>query len=65
MLLDVVDNFPQRIAIMKIRFSTAERAVKEPRKLFPEYGIPIHMIRDNETQFTTDEFATFEKKNGT
>ena len=38
--------------------------IQELRKLFATYGLPLHVVKDNEPQFTSTDFATFMKSNG-
>ncbi|XP_043213609.1 uncharacterized protein K02A2.6-like [Amphibalanus amphitrite] len=64
MLLIVSDSFSKWIEVTAMKSTTAERTVEELRKLFAGHGLPIQIVTDNGTQFTSEEFATFTKKNG-
>ena len=64
MLLIVSDSFSKWIEVVTMRSTTAERTVEELRKLFARHGLPVQIVTDNGTQFTSEEFAKFTRMNG-
>lgn len=46
-----------------MKSTTATATIKELRRLFATYGLPEHLVSDNEPQFTSAEFAEFMKVN--
>ena len=53
-------KWPEVFSIISSSTSTATITV-----FFAAYGLPVQMVTDNGPQFTSDEFATFMKMNGT
>ena len=43
---------------------TSEKTIEVLQKLFARYGIPIQLVSDNGSQFTSEEFQQFLKRNG-
>lgn len=44
--------------------TTSTATIGVLRQLFAAYGLPSQVVTDNDTQFTSEEFATFMKMNG-
>ena len=64
MILIVVDSYSKWIEAVTMKTTTAGRTVEELRKMFAGYGLPLQIVSDNGTQFTSEEFATFVRMNG-
>ncbi|XP_037073379.1 uncharacterized protein K02A2.6-like [Pollicipes pollicipes] len=63
MILIVADSFFKWIEAVTMKTITAARTVEELRNLFAGHGRPLQIVSDNEAQFTSEEFATFTKRN--
>ena len=64
MLLVGVDAFSKWPEVRVMTSTTASKTLDVLREWFAAYGIPEHVVTDNGTQFTSDEFETFVKRNG-
>ncbi len=62
--LIVVDAFSKWLEVIPMRTTTAPATVKVLRDLFARFGLPIHVVSDNGSQFTSDFFNNFMKRNG-
>ena len=46
-----------------MKSTTAEKTIEVMRTLFGSYGIPEQLVSDNGTQFTSEDFAEFMRRN--
>ena len=44
--------------------TTATAIIQEVQSLFGSYRLPVQLVSDNGTQFTSKEFQEFKKENG-
>jgi transposase InsO family protein len=63
MFLVVVDSYSKYLDIIPMSHATTASTVQALRHLFSFFGLPEHIVTDNGTQFTSDEFKTFLSKN--
>ena len=49
---------------MELRSATAAKTVEVLRQLFARYGLLEQVVSDNGSQFTSEEFEEFMKRNG-
>ena len=64
MFLVVVDSHSKWPEVIPMTTTSAARTIEELRKLFATHGLPEQLVCDNGSQFTSDEFRTFMRKNG-
>ena len=64
MFLLVVDAHLKWPEIIEMNSITSTQTITEIRRLFATHGLPTQLVSDNGPQFTSEEFATFCKKNG-
>lgn len=62
--LVIVDAHSKWIEILPTKSITSTVTIKLMRKVFCRYGLPVTLVTDNGTNFTSDEFETFMVKNG-
>lgn len=62
-LFIVIDSFSKYPEVYKTKTITSKFVVDKMRKLFCRYGLIDTLVSDNGTQFTSDEFQQFMKKN--
>ncbi|XP_029163713.1 uncharacterized protein K02A2.6-like [Nylanderia fulva] len=61
-VMDAYSKWPEVIDMNKC--TTAGRVIEEFKKIIVRYGLPKHVVTDNGTQFTSNEFREFCKANG-
>ncbi|XP_046559854.1 uncharacterized protein K02A2.6-like [Haliotis rubra] len=61
--LVIVDAHSKWLEIYQMRSTTATITIKHLRRLFATFGLPLHIVSDNGTQFTCQEFQTFLRRN--
>ena len=64
MFLLVVDAHSKWPEIIEMNSTTSTQTITEIRRLFAAHGLPTQLVSDNCPQVTSEEFATFCKKNG-
>ena len=62
MFLVVVDAHSRWLE--RMTSTTSEKTIEVLQKLFARYGIPAQLVSDNGSQFTSEEFQRFLKRNG-
>ena len=50
--------------VIPMTTTSAKRTIEDLRKLFAKHGLPEQLVSDDGSQFTSDEFRTFMRKNG-
>ena len=64
MFLVVVDAYSKFLEVVPMSTATSAGTIKALRRLFAMFGLPVHIVSDNGTQFTSSEFESFLGKNG-
>ena len=64
MSLVVVDAHARWLEIERMTSATSEKTTEVLQKLFARYRIPAQLVNDNGSQFTSEEFQQFLKRNG-
>ena len=64
MFLVVVDAHSRWLEIERMTSTTSEKTIEVLQRLFARYGIPVQLVSDNGSQFTSEEFQQFLKRNG-
>lgn len=65
MFMLVLDAHSKWLEIIDMGTCTkATKVIAEFKKLFARFGLPKHVVTDNGTQYTSDEFKTFLRVNG-
>ena len=64
MFLVVVDAHSRWLEIERMTSRTSEKTIEVLQKLFARYEIPVKLVSDNGSQFTSEEFQQFLKRNG-
>ena len=52
------------VEVMMMKSTTENRTIEELKDIFARYGLPLHLVSDNDPQFTSEEFIKFMKANG-
>ena len=63
MFLVVVDAYSKYLDITPMATATSSTTIKALRTLFSHFGLPEHIVSDNGSQFTSEEFRAFLKNN--
>ena len=63
MFLVTVDAFSKLLDIIPMSQATSAATIQALRRLFSFFGLPEHIVTDNGSQFTSEEFKTFLSKN--
>ena len=63
MFLVVVDAYSKFFEIVPMTHATSTNTITALRHIFSYFGLPEHLVTDNGTQFTSDEFQKFLKEN--
>ena len=58
----VIDAHSEWPEIIEMPTTTSAKTIEVLRNLFSRYGIPLQIVLDNGPQFTSAEFAKFNKK---
>ena len=61
MLVEAHSKWPE---VVEMQSTTAEKTIQVMREMFATYGLPEQVVSDNGSQFTSQEFAEFMKRNG-
>ena len=64
MYLIVIDAHSKWPEVIEMSTTTSQKTITELQRLFSMYGIPTQLVSDNGPQFTSEEFASFMKRNG-
>ena len=64
MFLVAVDAFSKWPHVFIMQSTTVSKTIEALRQLFASYGLPEHIVSDNGSQFTSEEFAVFMESNG-
>ena len=64
MFLITVDAYSKWIDVQVVSAATSYKTIEHLRSLFATHGIPVVIVTDNGTTFTSYEFAEFTQKNG-
>ena len=59
-LVDAHSKWPE---VVEMKTTTTEKTIEVMRTLFASYGIPDQVVSDNGTQFTSEEFTEFMRRN--
>ena len=57
MFLVVVDAYSKFLEVVPMATATSVGTIKALRRLFAVFGLPVHIVSDNGTQFTSSEFV--------
>ena len=60
-LVDAHSKWPE---VVEMQTTTAEKTIQVLRRMFAAYGLLEQVVSDNGSQFTSQEFAEFMKRNG-
>ena len=60
-LVDAHSKWPE---IVEMKTTTSTKTIEVLRSIFSPNGIPAQIVSDNGSQFSSDEFSTFMKRNG-
>lgn len=60
----IVDSYSKWVEVIPTKSTTTEFCIRELRKLFTTFGIPVVLVSDNGTQFTSHVFKNFLQSNG-
>lgn len=63
MFLVIVDAYSKYLEIVPMTTTTSSNTIAALRHLFSHFGLPDHIVTDNGTQFTSNEFGTFLRLN--
>ena len=63
MFLVLVDAYSKYIDIIPMNHATSESTISALHRNFAIFGLPTHIVTDNGSQFTSEEFQTFLRKN--
>ncbi len=61
--LVVVDAHSKWLEVFQLKSTTASITIKHLRRLFATFGLPVHIVSDNGSQFTCEEFQLFLRRN--
>ena len=60
-VIDAHSKWPEVIEMMNTK---SQKTITELQHLFSTYGLPTQLVSDNGPQFTSEEYASFMKRNG-
>lgn len=60
----IVDAYSKWLEVFRMPNLTSQSTISRLRRLFAAYGLPEHIVTDNGTQFTSEEFKNFMQQNG-
>ena len=63
MFLVVVNAYSTFLEIVPMTHATSTNTITALRHIFSYFGLPEHLVTDNGTQFTSDEFQKFLREN--
>ena len=64
MFLVIVDSYSRFLDIVPMDRATSATTIAALRRVFALFGLPHHIVSDNGSQFTSEEFQSFLHKNG-
>ncbi|XP_065182448.1 uncharacterized protein K02A2.6-like [Sycon ciliatum] len=64
MLLVIVDSFSKFIEVHQVSSATSASTIAKLRQTFATHGLPLQLVSDNGSVFTSDEFQRFCSANG-
>lgn len=64
MFLICVDAYSKWPEVVIMNSTTSEKTIEALYEIFSRYGLPITLVSDNGSQFTSSEFSNFTKRNG-
>ncbi|XP_065197172.1 uncharacterized protein K02A2.6-like [Sycon ciliatum] len=64
MLLVIVDSFSKFIEVHPVSSATSASTIAKLRQTFATHGLPLQLVSDNGSVFTSDEFQRFCSANG-
>lgn len=62
--LIVVDYFPRDIKIALLPSTTSRQVIGKLKHMFVRWGIPLELVSDNATRFSSEEFRDFNQRYG-
>jgi len=64
MLVIVIDSYSKWIEVHEMSSTTSGVTIDKLRSILASYGLPEELVSDNGTQFVSDDFDMFLKRNG-
>ena len=64
MFLILVDAHSKWPEVVKLNTATSATTIKALDNIFSRFGLPLQIVTDNGSQFTSDEFSQYLKSNG-
>ncbi|CAB4004480.1 LOW QUALITY PROTEIN: uncharacterized protein K02A2.6-like [Paramuricea clavata] len=64
MFLVVVDAYSKWLEVHQMTSTTSTATIEKLREIFATHGLPTTVVSDNGTNFTSNEFEEFMKRNG-
>ena len=64
MFLVMVDAYSRFVDVIPMQHATSASTIAALRRNFALFGLPHHIVSDNGTQFTSEEFQQFLQRNG-
>ena len=64
MFLVLVDAYSKFLDVIPMNQATSATTIKALQRDFALFGLPAHVVTDNGSQFTSEEFETFLRRNG-
>ncbi len=62
--LVVIDSYSKWLEVVKMSSTTASATIRALKELFAIFGLPSVIVSDNGSQFHSEEFSKFLKRNG-
>lgn len=63
MFLIVVDAFSKYLDVIQMKTANTENTITALRRIFSIFGLPEHLVSDNGSQFTSEDFKKFLSNN--
>ena len=60
----MVDAYSRFVDVIPMQHTTSASTIAALRRNFALFGLPHHIVSDNGTQFTSEEFQQFLQRNG-
>ena len=64
MFLVVMDAYSKWLEVHRMKSITSTATIEQLREMFATHGLPVTVVSDNGSNFTSSEFQEFMKKNG-